>query len=190
MGASPIIDSRKAVWPVPESYSRVVPVKGEPGSFWENRGDRFHCGIDIYAPTGSPVLAIVEGTVVNTGLFTHPKRIHYWCKTFFVDVETVEGFIIRYGEMASVSVSPGEKISSGMNIGTVGTVLNREVVGPDDPPYIQNLALRKHTSMLHLELRQKLTKEFSDYLGGNLFDKSRPDELQDPGLVLTQIVDR
>ncbi len=27
-----------------------VPQIGEAGSFWENRGDRYHCGVDLYAP--------------------------------------------------------------------------------------------------------------------------------------------
>jgi hypothetical protein len=50
-------------WPVPESYSQRIPFPPSPGSFWENRDDRHHCGVDIYAPCGSVVVAVESGEV-------------------------------------------------------------------------------------------------------------------------------
>ena len=32
------------------SISSRIPQKGEAGSFWEDRGDRYHCGVDLYTP--------------------------------------------------------------------------------------------------------------------------------------------
>ena len=51
----------------PGSLFRVVPGKGQPGSFWEDRGDRFHCGVDIYAPAMSEVHACETGEVIDLG---------------------------------------------------------------------------------------------------------------------------
>jgi murein DD-endopeptidase MepM/ murein hydrolase activator NlpD len=55
-------------WPVKDSYSKEIPKQGSAGSFWEDRKDRHHCGIDIYAPKGSEVVSIEEGVVIGTGI--------------------------------------------------------------------------------------------------------------------------
>jgi len=71
-------------WPVPNSYSKKAPIKGDPGSFWEDRGDRRHCGIDIYAPAGSEVISIDDGTVIGMDSFTSKDKISYWNETNYV----------------------------------------------------------------------------------------------------------
>ena len=35
-----------------------IPPKGEAGSFWEDWGDRYHCGVDLYAPENTEVLSV------------------------------------------------------------------------------------------------------------------------------------
>ena len=55
-------------WPGPNRYSKNIPTNGFSGSFWEDRDDRRHCGIDIYAPKGSGVIAIEYGKVIDIGL--------------------------------------------------------------------------------------------------------------------------
>ncbi len=52
------------IWPVPNSFSKTLPRSGSAGSFWENRKDRHHCGIDIYAPMHCEVLTIENARVV------------------------------------------------------------------------------------------------------------------------------
>lgn len=71
-------------WPIPNSYSKKTPIRGAPGSFWKNRDDRYHCGIDIYAPNGSDVISIEDGKVIETGTFTSPDKNPYWNTTFYV----------------------------------------------------------------------------------------------------------
>ena len=83
-------------WPVPESYSKIIPTSYSQGSFWEDRGDRRHCGIDIYAPKGSIVLSVEEGKVLETGLFTSPKILYYWNKTYYVLMKNKSGLICKY----------------------------------------------------------------------------------------------
>ena len=55
--------------PVPNSYSKNIPNKNSPGSFWENRKDRFHCGIDIYASAGSEVVSIDKHNNRKLGVY-------------------------------------------------------------------------------------------------------------------------
>src|SRR5665647_264188 len=45
-----------------------IPPKGEVGSFWEDRGDRYHCGVDLYAPENTEVFSVEKGVVAEIGL--------------------------------------------------------------------------------------------------------------------------
>lgn len=74
-------------WPVPDRYSKDISADGSPGSFWENRQDRFHCGIDIYAPAGSDVLSIEDGEVIDIGIFTAPAKVPYWNITKYITIK-------------------------------------------------------------------------------------------------------
>ena len=58
------------IFSLPKSYSKNIPNNNSPGSFWENRGDRHHCGVDIYPPPGSGIIAVENGEVIDVGLFT------------------------------------------------------------------------------------------------------------------------
>lgn len=37
-----------------------VPQKGEPCTFRENRGDRYHCRIDLYVPENTETVSLKE----------------------------------------------------------------------------------------------------------------------------------
>ena len=54
---------RVRFWPLPDARP-ALPSDGDPGSFWEDRGDRHHAGLDLYAPAGSAVVSIEDGIVV------------------------------------------------------------------------------------------------------------------------------
>ena len=167
-------------WPAPDSYFKQIPVKGSPGSFWENRGDRFHCGVDIYAPEGSKVLSIEDGKVIETGVFTFPEKVDYWNKTFYALIENNSGIICKYAEMDDVKVKKGESIKAGQLIGHVGQVLNSKKIEKTSPLYIQNINKNQNNSMLHFELYNKKTDLSKKYLGGNWFGSKKPNTLLDP----------
>ena len=101
-------------WPVPESYSKIIPKNKSPGSFWENRQDRFHCGIDIYAPDGSKVISIDDGNVLETGIFTAHELIPYWNETKFVLIKNQDGIICKYSELKDAVVKTND-IVNGVN---------------------------------------------------------------------------
>lgn len=170
-------------WPLP-GVDRDLPPEGTPGSFWEDRGDRHHAGVDLYAPPGSPVVALEEGMVVSAGVFTSPDLVPYWNRTFEVTIAHTSGIFCRYAELGDITVEPGDSVRGGGLIGHVGQVLNLALVGPDAPPYIRSLRDRGHCSMLHLEACSSLPEPSPGYRGGNWFSRERPAQLLDPALLL------
>ena len=95
-----------------------------------------HAGIDIAAPTGTEIAAPAPGVVLDIGDF------FYNGKTVWVDHG--RGMITMYCHMDSISVEPGQSITTGNLLGTVGATgrvtgphlhfvvfLNGEMVDPD-----------------------------------------------------------
>ena len=171
-------------WPVP-AFPHRVPANGEPGSFREDRGDRTHCGVDLYAPPGTVVVAVDSGTVAGTGISTSPEILPYWNLTRFLVIESPGGRTWRYGELAAVLVSTGNPVTGGQVIGTVGQVLNCRRVSGSSPPYIRALCRRGATSMLHLEMADRIPPDSEMYRGGNWFGKRDGTfPFRDPGPIL------
>ena len=85
----------------------------------ESRRGR-HRGLDIAAPTGTPVVAAFAGVVSETGDF------HFNGKSVFIDHG--KGLISLYSHLSKIFVSPGEQISGGQAIGLVGAT--GRVTGP------------------------------------------------------------
>lgn len=167
-------------WPVPDSYDKILPHGGAPGSFWENRGDRNHCGIDIYAPGRSPVLAADAGRVIETGVFTSPAAVSYWNVTYYILIRHEDGLVAKYAELEEVFVREGEMPMAGAVIGLVGSVLNPDKITEHSPPYVQLLKGNGHSSMLHFELYEGLPSMPVNYLGGNSFNSLKPLNILDP----------
>ena len=173
----------KRYWPVPGT-EHTLPAGGEPGSFWEDRGDRRHAGLDLYAPAGSRVVSIEDGIVVSAGIFTSPDLFPYWNVTCQVTIAHESGFFCRYAELSDISVEAGAAVDGGEVIGSIGEVLNFSQVGAGSPPYIQALKETRRPSMLHLETFNSVPGPDRRYLGGNWFSPERPAGLIDPALVL------
>lgn len=173
-------------WPLPDR-DRILPSAGDQGSFWEDRGDRRHAGVDLYAPAGSRVVAIEEGTVISAGIFTGPDLVPYWNRTYQVTVAHVSGIFCRYAELGDVAVRKGGGVEGGTLIGHVGEVLNPAMIGADSPSYIRALRDQGRTSMLHLEVFDSVPAKSLEYRGGNWFSRARPPGLVDPIRILRDI---
>ena len=167
-------------WPVPDSYPVILPEKEAPGSFWKYRRDRHHCGVDVYAPVGSKVITVESGTVIKSGIFTSPDLVPYWNTTYFILVKHLSGLVSKYAEMGNIVVADGEILEAGQRIGYVGEVLDLDKVTSKSPSYIQELKKNGHRSMLHFELYQGYPVDNEEYLGGNIFNGSKPSNLLDP----------
>jgi murein DD-endopeptidase MepM/ murein hydrolase activator NlpD len=167
-------------WPVPKSYSRGLPRRTSTGSFWKWRGDRHHCGVDLFAPAGSPVLAVESGRVIRRGAFTSPTARPYWNRTFFALVQHDSGVVAKYAELGKVLVRTGQRVAAGQQVGVVGCVLNPKRVDDTAPRYIRQMVRHGRVSMLHFELYSAPTKATKQYSGGNWFANRKPPRLLDP----------
>lgn len=78
-------------------------------------GCAVHNGLDLAAPSGTPILASAGGTVVTAG----------WCNCglgYYVEIDHGNGINTVYGHMASQPyVSAGQSVSQGDAIGPVGS---------------------------------------------------------------------
>lgn len=76
-------------------------------------GHRLHRGIDLAAPTGTPIVAPGGGTVTRAD----------WRGGFglFVEIDHGGGRQSRYGHLSRLNVHPGQQLSGGEVIGYVGS---------------------------------------------------------------------
>ncbi|MBD3782985.1 MAG: M23 family metallopeptidase [Micrococcales bacterium] len=71
-----------------------------------------HDGLDLAAPTGTPLYALSKGTVLKAGWedsFGNKVAVQYW-----------DGSVIWYGHMSRIDVQAGETVLPGEQVGLVG----------------------------------------------------------------------
>jgi murein DD-endopeptidase MepM/ murein hydrolase activator NlpD len=100
------------------SQPSIVPVRGIFTSYFGNRKDpltgrpAFHGGVDISAPSGKEVLAAADGIVVASGRNSNLGRS--------VRLSHGYGVTTIYGHLKELKVAPGQRVTRGDVIGTVG----------------------------------------------------------------------
>jgi len=100
-------------WLIPISYThfsspfgyRIHPIHGD----W-----RFHYGVDLSAPEGTPIYASRSG-VVNVAAYEAGGAGYY------VNIDHKDGFMTRYMHMTHFIVSPGQYVYAGQVIGYCGS---------------------------------------------------------------------
>jgi murein DD-endopeptidase MepM/ murein hydrolase activator NlpD len=88
------------------------PVFGHITSPFGRRGEGFHYGIDIAASIGTPISAVSDGVVVESGPAT---GFGMW-----VVLRHSDGFTSVYGHLNRRFVEAGERVSAGAKIAEVG----------------------------------------------------------------------
>ncbi len=83
-----------------------------------------HRGIDVGAPTGTPVAAPVSGTISFAGTVPTSGRS--------VTIETGDGYSVTLTHLGSIGVSKGASVGEGSIVGTVGPSGTPEL----DVPYV------------------------------------------------------
>ncbi len=94
----------------------IWPVNGQFTSPFGMRWGRLHAGIDIAAPTGTPIRAADSGKVVLLG-FTGGYG-NYTCIAHSASLSSC------YGHQSGYSTSNGASVSKGQTIGFVGNTGN------------------------------------------------------------------
>jgi murein DD-endopeptidase MepM/ murein hydrolase activator NlpD len=79
-----------------------------------------HGGMDIAAPTGTPVLAPAAGRVIDAG--------DYFFSGHTVWVDHGSGFLTMYCHLSEIGVKPGDTVARGDRLGAVGAT--GRVTGP------------------------------------------------------------
>jgi murein DD-endopeptidase MepM/ murein hydrolase activator NlpD len=79
-------------------------------------GRKMHHGIDVAAPTGTPVNSMANGKVVFAG-----KRGGYGN---MIIVDHGNGVTTRYAHLNSINVQPGQQVNAGQPMGGVGSTGN------------------------------------------------------------------
>ncbi|MEU4654623.1 peptidoglycan DD-metalloendopeptidase family protein [Streptomyces sp. NPDC023723] len=103
----------------------VAPVDGategtpyhQSGSMWSSG---YHTGTDFVVPTGTSVKAVGAGTVVTAG----------WGGAYGnqVVIKLADGYYAQYAHLSSISVSSGDAVTAGQQLGLSGATGN--VTGP------------------------------------------------------------
>lgn len=116
--AGTVAPSATWLWPVPGHYTITS------GYAWRYIfGHReFHNGIDIGAPTGTPIVAVNSGVVLYAG---PAEGFGHW-----IVIQHANGLMSVYGHMyaSGIYVHPGQVVQVGQEIGAVGA--DGQATGP------------------------------------------------------------
>ncbi|MFI1394716.1 M23 family metallopeptidase [Streptomyces sp. NPDC020681] len=98
---------------LPTSSYTITSTFGEAGSLWSSG---YHTGLDFAAPSGTPIKAVHGGTIKSAGWSGS-----YGYRTV---LELEDGTEVWYAHQSSISVSVGQKVTTGQTIGRVGATGN------------------------------------------------------------------
>lgn len=106
----------KFIWPVTGRISSIFGLR----RFFNEQERRPHSGLDIAAAEGTPIKAVANGTILDTGDFFFSGNMIY--------LDHGQGIVSLYAHLSEISVKPGDVIKQGDIIGKVGQT--GRVTGP------------------------------------------------------------
>ena len=104
-------------WPLKEGAYTLGTKYHQNGNMWSLG---YHTGLDLVAPSGTPIYAAADGKIVHAG-----PGGSYGNET---EIQHAGGVISLYAHQTSIKVSVGQTVKRGDQIGTVGATGN--VTGP------------------------------------------------------------
>ncbi len=105
-------DGGKMMWPLP-GYTKLSDDYGMRNDPFGGPGQKMHNGIDIPAPSGTPIIAAYDGQVAWS--------YYNWSAGNWVGIDHGDGLYTVYMHMSAMLVSEGQYVKKGDVIGLVGT---------------------------------------------------------------------
>jgi murein DD-endopeptidase MepM/ murein hydrolase activator NlpD len=115
-----IVRHTPSILPVPsDQFVLTSPFGNRINPF--TRVADFHKGLDLSAPTGTPIYATADGVVSFAGRFPIRQSVNWWRFGNVVVINHSNRFITIYGHCATVKVRAGQAIKQGETVATVGS---------------------------------------------------------------------
>ncbi len=172
---SEIVRHTPSILPLPaDQFVLTSPFGTRTSPF--TRAAETHKGIDLSAPTGTPVYATADGVVSFAGRYSL-REPSWWRFGNVVVVNHADRFITIFGHLDTVKVRAGQKVRQGEVIATVGSTgwstnshLHYEVRSDLEQPerylaidpriYILNYQWKNEDNLL---IRARATKDYKDF---------------------------
>ena len=107
-------EARAAADEASRAPSVVRPAEGTFTSGFGPRWGSFHSGIDIANAVGTPILAAMDGTVIDSG---PASGYGQWIR-----IKHDDGSMTVYGHMQTLDVAVGERVHAGQKIAGMGSM--------------------------------------------------------------------
>lgn len=113
MSSAPGVSGLTEIGTQATSASVVKPAEGIFTSGFGPRWGTFHSGVDIANSIGAPILAVMNGTVIDSG---PASGYGNWIR-----IQHDDGSMSVYGHMSTLNVSVGERVTAGQQIAGMGS---------------------------------------------------------------------
>jgi murein DD-endopeptidase MepM/ murein hydrolase activator NlpD len=85
------------------------------------RTSDFHKGLDLSAPTGTPIFATADGVVTFSGRYPLSQSVAWWRFGNVVVVNHADRFVTIYAHCDRIDVRAGQQVRQGQTVATVGS---------------------------------------------------------------------
>ncbi len=115
-----IVRHTPSILPLPSDQFVLTSPFGNRVSPFTRTAD-FHKGLDLSAPTGTPIYATADGVVTFAGRYPISQSVSWWRFGNVVTIKHSDRFITIYAHCDTVRVRAGEQVTQGQVIATVGS---------------------------------------------------------------------
>ncbi|HYI10401.1 MAG TPA: peptidoglycan DD-metalloendopeptidase family protein [Thermoanaerobaculia bacterium] len=115
-----IVRHTPSILPVPsDRFVLTSPFGNRVSPF--TRASDFHKGLDLSAPTGTPIYAAADGVITFAGRYPLRQSVAWWRFGNVVTIKHAERFVTIYAHCDEVRVRDGQTVKQGDLIATVGS---------------------------------------------------------------------
>src|SRR5688500_16622555 len=115
-----IVRHTPSILPLPSDQFVLTSPFGNRVSPFTRTAD-FHKGLDLSAPTGTPIYATADGVVTFAGRYPISQSVSWWRFGNVVTIKHSDRFITIYAHCDTVRVRAGDQVTQGQVVATVGS---------------------------------------------------------------------